>query len=305
MPTLTITRGLPASGKSTWAKAWAAEDPERRTRVNRDELRAMLGYPPIGNADQERAVTDAQHAMVTALLRRGLDVVCDDMFLRSKYVRTMRDLATAAGAEFEVKDFTFERVDVCVARDAARDRSVGEDVIRGLHARFLAGKPYPLPLPDDAEAAPAREPYVPQVGAATAILCDLDGTIAHMHDRSPYPGPEGEDRCGEDTPNEHVIAAVEAMWAAGHEVIFMSGRTEACRAQTEAWLRKRISFDYLALYMRAVGDQRKDSQVKLDLFDRYVRKMWDVIAVFDDRDQVIAAWRSIGLTVFQVAPGAF
>lgn len=39
MNTLTITRGLPGSGKSTWAKAWTAADPTCRARVNRDDLR--------------------------------------------------------------------------------------------------------------------------------------------------------------------------------------------------------------------------------------------------------------------------
>jgi hypothetical protein len=30
-----------------------------------------------------------------------------------------------------------------------------------------------------------------------------------------------------------------------------------------------------------------------------------VVAVFDDRDQVVRMWRSLGLTVFQVAEGNF
>ena len=39
---LVVTRGLPASGKTTWAQAWVADDPTRYARVSRDDLRAML-----------------------------------------------------------------------------------------------------------------------------------------------------------------------------------------------------------------------------------------------------------------------
>ena len=53
MPKLILTRGIPASGKSTWAKAWVQEDPQRRVRVNRDDLRRML-EPKGANADGDR-----------------------------------------------------------------------------------------------------------------------------------------------------------------------------------------------------------------------------------------------------------
>lgn len=38
-----IIWGLPASGKSTWAKQWVLEDPEHRVRINQDDIRLMLG----------------------------------------------------------------------------------------------------------------------------------------------------------------------------------------------------------------------------------------------------------------------
>jgi hypothetical protein len=57
--------------------------------------------------------------------------------------------------------------------------------------------------------------------------------------------------------------------------------------------------------MRPVGDMRKDSVVKAEIFDREIRGRYHVVAVFDDRDQVVKTWRSLGLTVFQVAEGSF
>jgi predicted kinase len=306
MPTLTITRGLPASGKTVRARAWVAEDPATRARVNRDDLRAGLHGSRLGTGEQERQVTAVQHATVEALLRRGVDVVCDDTNLAQRYARDLRQLAQRCGAEFDVWDLTDVPVEECVARDAARTGSshVGEDVIRAMWLRFLKGSGYPLPWPAEATVATADGapvPYAPPVGAPTAVMVDIDGTTAVMCDRSPY----DETRVGEDQPNRAVIAAVRAMHAAGHQVIFCSGRTEGCRPATEAWLAEHVAVPHAGLFMRASGDQRKDSIVKRELFDRHIRGDWDVVCVLDDRRQVVDAWREIGLTLFQVAPGDF
>jgi predicted kinase len=305
MPTLIIIRGLPGSGKSTKARAWVAEDPTLRARVNRDDLRKSLHGGVYLGRDTEVQITTAQHAAIRALLRSGICVVCDATNLPSRIVRELRRLATAAGSEFEVWDLTDTPPEICIQRDALRDRTVGPDVIGGMHRRYIAGKPHPLPITDDAAESTTTETYVPQVGAATAIMVDIDGTVALTGDRSPYPGADGEGRCGEDSPNHPVIEVVRAMHATGHEVIFCSGRTEACREQTEQWLSEHVGVQYVALHMRAIGDQRKDSVVKVELFDRNIRKQWHVVAVIDDRRQVVDAWRSIGLTVFQCAAGDF
>ena len=37
--TVVITRGLPASGKTTFARQWVSEDKENRVRVEKDEIR--------------------------------------------------------------------------------------------------------------------------------------------------------------------------------------------------------------------------------------------------------------------------
>lgn len=44
---------------------------------------------------------------------------------------------------------------------------------------------------------------------------------------------------------------------------------------------------------------------EVKLFDRHVRDRWDIRRVYDDRNQVVAMWRSIGLPCLQVADGDF
>lgn len=301
-PKLIITRGLPGSGKTTWARGLVALDPARWARVNRDDHRASMHGGFHGDAT-ERQVTAAAHAAISALLRKGVNVICDDTNLSSRHARELRRLAKLAGAEFEVHDMTDVGVEVCVQRDAQRTGTaqVGRDVITGMHARFIAGRPHPLPIADDPADATVAAPYTRPTGAATAIMVDIDGTVALMTARSPY----DETRVHEDRPNRPVIEMVRAMYLAGHEVIFCSGRTDECRDATEKWLAEHIGIPYAALHMRAARDVRKDSVVKLELFDRHIRRMWDIVCVLDDRDQVVRAWRSIGLTVCQVAEGNF
>lgn len=43
MAKVILCRGIQGSGKTTWAKQWALEDPEHRVRFNNDDVRNMLG----------------------------------------------------------------------------------------------------------------------------------------------------------------------------------------------------------------------------------------------------------------------
>jgi predicted kinase len=290
--TLFITRGLPGSGKSTWAR-----QQQGAVRVNRDDLRLMMHGGFTGEGYREKQVTAVQRASVEALLTMGVSVICDDTNLRGKVVRELAELALAAGATPELVDFTHVPIEVCIERDAARPESVGAEVIQRMYDRYLAGKREKLNLPT--QAPPAK--YEPNTELEDVILVDLDGTVALMGDRSPY----DVTKLHLDRPNAPVIKAVKAMYEAGHTIVYCSGRTDDGREATEVWLEKYVGVPYAALHMRKTGDQRKDSVVKREIFEREIQHNWHVIAVFDDRNQVVRMWRELGLTVFQVAEGNF
>lgn len=140
-PVLVLTRGLPASGKTTRARAWVAESPLTRARVNRDDLRAMIFGGWTGLPEHEAAVTAAQFAALWDLLRAGWSVVVDDTNLNDRVVHLLQGIAADAHATVEVWDLRDVPADVCVQRDkdrAARgERAVGEQVIRDKAARYL------------------------------------------------------------------------------------------------------------------------------------------------------------------------
>lgn len=299
--TLTITRGIPASGKTAWAKAWVAESPGTRARVNRDDLRTMLFNHTTGRLThaQETAVTVAQQAAVKALLRAGVDVVADDMNVRPKYVRQWRKFADLNGAGFDIIEFPMDPAEA-ITRDAQREHPVGEETIRTIVQKFTR-KGHLLAIPDE-ETDLTPWLYEPPADAPTAVIVDIDGTVAIMADRSPY----DLTRVHEDSPNAPVIDVVNTARRAGHQIVFCSGREDSSRQVTEEWLASHVGRNpNEPLYMRPSDDKRRDSIVKRELFDTHIRNHYNVVYVLDDRQQVVDMWRALGLTVLQVAPGDF
>jgi hypothetical protein len=57
--------------------------------------------------------------------------------------------------------------------------------------------------------------------------------------------------------------------------------------------------------MRDKGNNEKDSIVKRNMFEKYIRGKYFIEYVLDDRNQVVEMWRSMGLTCLQVADGDF
>lgn len=299
--TLTVTRGLPASGKTTYAKhLLELAEPGSLVRMNRDDLRASMHGKGHYVHDTEKQITLVQHGGIEALLRAGVSVVVDDTNLRSRNLRSLAELAWKTEAEFAVEDFTDVPLMTCLERNAKRADAVPDDVILKMHQRYLAGRTLPLPVPERL-AEVTGKPYVAQVGTSQAVMVDIDGTVALNRGRDPY----DTSRYHEDWPNYPVVRMVHAAWENGHLVVMCSGRDETFREVTEAWLRAHMPFPFWKLYMRPAGDTRRDDVVKLELFDKYIRDEFDVTCVFDDRARVVNAWRSIGLTVLQVAEGNF
>lgn len=141
MSKLIICRGLPASGKSTWAKQWVLEDPEHRVRINQDDIRLMLGKYWVPS--REKLVQEIQFDVIVEALSRGFDVVIDNTNLNKKVLDGFdRLIKTFEDYEIEYKDFFDTPLSVCIERDKNRDLQVTEKVIRGFYNDYK--DKYPL-----------------------------------------------------------------------------------------------------------------------------------------------------------------
>ena len=282
MPKLLMLKGLPASGKSTHAKELASKG---WVRTNKDDLRAMLNDSKWSKSN-EASVLRIRDFIVIDALQRGKSVVVDDTNFAPIHETALKKLAEEHKAGFEVQFFNTP-LDECIKRDLKRPNSVGERVIRKMYEDFL--KPKPSVVEDD--------PSLPN-----AVICDIDGTLAHMVNRGPYDTSKYLDDEKDDLVH-WVFSRLSA--AGGGERIICSGRSEEFRVDTQEWLaNKGIVYDLLL--MRPAGDVRKDSIIKRELYEQHIKGKFNVRLVLDDRNQVVDMWRDeLGLKCFQVAPGDF
>ena len=141
MSKLIITRGLPASGKSTWAKQWVLEDPEHRVRINQDDIRLMLGKYWVPS--REKLVQHIQEEALIEALERGYDIVIDNTNLNEKVLDNYRVLVTAYGDHaIEYKDFFDTPLSVYKKKKKNGDLQVTEKVIRSFYNNYK--DKYPL-----------------------------------------------------------------------------------------------------------------------------------------------------------------
>nr|DAG91610.1 MAG TPA: polynucleotide kinase [Crassvirales sp.] len=126
MNRLIICRGLPASGKTTWAKEWVMEDPEHRIRINLDDIRSMLGkyWVPA----REPVVSAIQQEAILAAMNFGVDIVIDNTNLNRKVVDAYVKVAEKFKYTVEYKDFFNVPLVECINRNVNRNASIPEDV---------------------------------------------------------------------------------------------------------------------------------------------------------------------------------
>jgi hypothetical protein len=96
-------------------------------------------------------------------------------------------------------------------------------------------------------------------------------TVALRDESDPHvPGPFEWHRVGEDSPNVPVIIVVQALAAAGHRIVYLSGRSEVCRRATSVWIAEHIGAPGEDLLMRARDDRRPDNIMKKELYRKRV-----------------------------------
>lgn len=297
-----LVRGVPASGKSTWSKNYVTVNPDT-VRVSRDDLRRMLFVTPTYEWEQEKLVSLVEKQMVEDALVSGKDVLIDSMNLRAKYVRDWQRVARTYGAEIVYKDFPISLQDA-IARDAMRSgvEHIGADFIRSTFEKFCNKDGTLKPVPEEVEEEmPEITLYTGTEGKPDTFIFDIDGTLAlNLGGRNIY----DLTRVHEDHPHAPIVSILWALAADEFQIVYCSGRSEDSRKETSEWITKNIGVPG-PLFMRASGDYRKDSIVKRELFDNHIRDNYNVVGVFDDRDQVVRMWRDLGLQVSQVAYGDF
>lgn len=292
--------GIPASGKSTWSKDKVKYD-KKWVRVCRDDYRFMLSQAQILDPKGEKLVTKMVENAISAAANARYNVIVDQTNVNIKYLRDMVEFCQNYG------DVTFKIFDIplktALERDVARDASVGEDVIKRMYKNHLD-------LFDsnfDFSTRKKKDRMVDNIkwkvngNIPKAVIFDIDGTLAHNNGKRGYFDWNNVDR---DSVDEKVRETLKIYKNAGYEIIVVTGRDGSSEELTKMWLQKhKIPFDHY--YTRPEGDFRKDSVVKKEIYENDIKGNFNVLGVYDDRNQVVSMWRSLGLKCFQVMDGDY
>lgn len=144
MKKIILTRGIPASGKSTWAKQEVLKDPEHSIRINRDDLRNMSGKYWVPT--REHYIEACKGIILICAMNFQFDtIIIDGMNLNPKESGKLKGEIAMVNAAFkggqdkyvvEIKDFTNVPLDVCLERDSKRENPIGEDIIKGIFNKY-------------------------------------------------------------------------------------------------------------------------------------------------------------------------
>lgn len=141
-----ILQGIPASGKTTFAKEYQKRHPKTK-RVNRDELRAMLDNSVWSKENEEFVVAQEEFIVQMALLD-GCDVLVDDTNLAPKTIAMWEKLIEqhnsvqhaceedlTATIEYKRFDTSLEE---CIRRDSNRKgrAHVGKGVVEKFYNQY-------------------------------------------------------------------------------------------------------------------------------------------------------------------------
>ena len=275
-----VLQGVPASGKSTFARSLVLKD-KSYVIVSRDAIREARGDYWI--PEHEDYISDIEEFEIRSAIKHGLNPIIDATNLNPKTIAKWKNLAEELNVNIEFKMFEIDFA-TALERDSKRERSVGKKVLERFFRDYFPNqlKAY---YTDDR----LKEPFYPYNDEKEdCIIVDLDGTVCLHNGRSPY----DLTRISEDIPNYPLVRFLQELICNKH-IIFLSGRegTDQCRQDTINWLTKNIcssDFGYKwELLMRDKNNFEPDEIIKERIFHKEIEPKYSVLAIFDDRDKVV------------------
>lgn len=300
---ITVLRGLPGSGKTTFAYKWVEADPDFRIRVNKDDIRYSL-YKRYWNFNRHQTenINAQEYSSAETAIKALTSPIIDATNMSADSIHKWYSL----GAKYHIPvEVIWEPFDLPIekikSRDMTRTKFVGPKVIDDFVLRYYKKGKMPAPPKPPETFNLEAELVVVNPALAPCYLFDVDGTLARIDRTLDNPrSPFDEKRVLEDLPVENVIRVAQIL-SESYPLIVMSGRTDYCKDDTSSWLASN-GINFKEIHMRKSGDTRPDDVVKLELFNENVRENYNVLGVFDDRLKVCRMWEQIGLTLFRVGP---
>lgn len=307
MRTIYITYGPPLSGKTTFSKMINKYDPNIKI-ISRDIIRDNLN-DHSNNFEIENVITKIEESYISSLIKH-YDIICDNTFSKIEFIRKLIKLIQKNKINVKLKliDFSDIPLDVLYERSFERDRKVPSDVIKKIYNRCKQNQKNVIKIIEEFNSFPLHQlqtnnviKKIPISSSNNALIVDIDGTLSHSVGLR---GPFEYHKVINDDIDEIIKHIVIIYRSLGYNIIIISGRDDSCYSMTSDWLNKyNVPYDFL--YMRKTGDFRKDSVIKKEIYEKYIKNNFNVLFCLDDRNQVVEMWREIGIKCLQVQDGDF
>lgn len=287
-----ILVGIPASGKSTWAKDFVRNNADW-TRVNRDDFRMMLKNSGTCEPKVEAMINDLEFGAIDHSLYKKMNVIVDNTNLRAKYINAIvKKFKYKADIDFRIFDISLDKA---MERNSKRANVVNDVDMERMYGEYKI-------LMDSYVFQPIREhgrrPNIKPVfesNLPNAVIFDVDQTIALMANRGPFDW----DKVYKDDLNVIVWEQIEFHRSKGRKIIIVSGRDGEALKETSEWL-DMYDVYYDELLMRPADDFRKDHVVKREIYEKHIKGNYNVLCAYDDRLQVLEMWNKLGIFTFNV-----
>lgn len=324
-----VTIGAPGSGKSTWAREMVEKD-NSYVYIERDVLREktcndlnLLPESYVRDSDNfhtvyysldtsvrnniEKLVTE----QVNASIKYNDNIILSNTNLTPKSRNAQHINLLSNGFNIVYKVFNPNIYDL-IYQNSVRKNIVREEVVFDMYLKLQHQKEQ-LKLLDNIEFITDHNTDNQSFNNTTdrqCIICDLDGTIAHINKDSDKPRTHFQmHRVDEDEFDDIVFSMVLGLKRRYDcDLIFLTGRTADCFSKTIEWLDDNLSqfsmsFDTgdYQLYSRNNHDYSKDFKVKRELYNTFIKDKYEVLAVFDDRPVCLDLWNDLGLKAIAVA----
>lgn len=297
MKNIKLLIGISGSGKSTYSHKLWETNPSDFVIINRDKIRELLfGYTEsdIHNYYQrndivklERKVTKYEDTLIYEALEENKTVILDATHLEKKYIE--RHEYWNVPIELIWFDTSLNEA---IERDSIRNRKVGKDIITKQYNKYI-----------NLKKSFEHYKFIPynikcDLNLPPCILYDIDGTIAQMHNRGPFEW----NKVKEDYMIYSVVSTID--WLSDLDsknrptVILCTGRDGVALQDTIEWLNSNEIY-YDDIMIRNEKDMRPDWVVKEEMW-KNMSKQYNIIAMYDDRLQVVRRARALGLKVFNV-----
>lgn len=296
--TVILLKGVPASGKSTWASEEINKDPLNTIRINRDAIRQMINNYNYSSGIEKLVKLTRDKMLFEALKNNYKTIIIDETNLDNRNFNGLLKVIRNANVPCEVVEKLFYiDLDEAIARDAKRTGSakVGEEVVKRFWkkaggASFAQAAPISITITPKTYPALNMDKSLP-----AAVIFDLDGTMCDISHRDPYNAA----KCFYDKPNEHVVELCKLFHSTGHKIFFFSGRDDCNEKSTRKWLDKYFGLSY-ELRMRETGNKEDDRDLKERFFMSNIEKQYHCKAWVDDRLRVCRFIYEAKLPLFRV-----